>query len=194
MAGIKLFLVFLLFAKSNSSLVRRLIKRESFFTSSRRLHLSGSVGSTPLSAMSDFTPDLDAYFKRINYGGPVENNLETLKQIQKHHLKTLPFENLNIHLKRPIILDVKTIEDKLIRSKRGGYCFELNILLLHVLRAIGFEVCPLVARVILNKRADQVSGLTHVVLRVEAEGSSWLVDTGFGHFGPLEPLKICLDG
>lgn len=191
MVEIKLLVISFLYAVGNCSLNKRPNIITSFI-GSRRLHMS--VSSAPLVTMADFKPDLVAYFKRIKYEGSTECNLETLKQIQLHHLKALPFENLNIHLNRPIILDVKTVEDKMIRSKRGGYCFELNILLLHVLRALGYEVCPLVARVIFQKRVDQVAGLTHVVLRVEAEGASWLVDTGFGHFGPLAPLKICLDG
>lgn len=193
MLGIKLLVISVLYAVSNCSLNKR-PKRITSFRELRRLHMSEAVSSAPLVAVADFKPDLVAYFKRIKYEGSTECNLETLKQIQLHHLKALPFENLNIHLNRPIILDVKTVEEKMIRSKRGGYCFELNILLLHVLRALGYEVCPLVARVIFQKRVDQVAGLTHVVLRVEAEGASWLVDTGFGHFGPLTPLKICLDG
>ena len=194
MVATRFFASLLLLIVTGDSFYSGGIVRRSPLIAVSKLAMSNTVVVATLPVLPEFKPDVDAYFKRIKYTGPTECNLGTLKQIQWHHLKAFPYENLDIHLHRPIILDPSAIEEKIIRKGRGGYCFELNILLLHVLRALGYEVCPLAARVIFQKRADQVAGLTHVVLRVESEGASWLVDTGFGHFGPLAPLRICLDG
>jgi len=138
----------------------------------------------------DFSPDLDNYFRRIRYEGAHEPTLASLNGIVYCHLESIPFENLSIHLNNPIIIDDRVIEDKVVNKHRGGYCFELNSLLLSVLRKIGFQVVPLFARVRWNYPANQPTGNTHLVLKVDVEGVAYLVDVAFGGMSPSCPLII----
>ena len=75
-------------------------------------------------------PLLDAYFERIGYGGPVAPTLAVLQAIAAHHIEAIPFENLDVLLGRPIELTQEGLVAKLLRGRRGGYCFEQNGLLL----------------------------------------------------------------
>ena len=132
--------------------------------------------------------DLDAYFTRIGYSGPCEPTLAALEQLQMAHGTSIPFENLDIQLGRPISIDLASIQAKLVHARRGGYCFEQNTLLAAVLERLGFRVTQLSARVRLG--ASRVLPRTHMLLAVDAEGKRWLVDVGFGTGGPLKPLML----
>ena len=137
--------------------------------------------------------DLAAYFVRIGYTGPREPTLAVLRALQLQHLMTVPFENLDVLLGRRISIEPAAIEQKIVRDQRGGYCFEQNSLFRDVLRTIGFTVTPLLARVRWQVPADYRTPLTHMVLRVEANGRSWLVDVGMGGVGPTGPLALDTD-
>jgi N-hydroxyarylamine O-acetyltransferase len=134
--------------------------------------------------------DLDAYFDRIHYDGPREPTLATLRGIVAAHVATIPFENLDVLLGRPIALDEPSLVRKLVHERRGGYCFENNGLLLHVLTALGFAVEPLSARVRLQRPRDFIPPRTHVFLRVEIDGTPWLADVGVGGLSPTAPLRL----
>lgn len=134
--------------------------------------------------------ELAAYFSRIGYTGPREPTLAVLRALQLQHLKAVPFENLDVLLGRRISIESAAIRKKIIDEKRGGYCFEQNSLFRDVLRTLGFTVTPLLARVRWQVPADFRTGLTHMVLRVEAEGRSWLVDVGLGGVGATAPLAL----
>ncbi len=136
------------------------------------------VGAFP-SRMS-FTPDLDAYFARIGYSGPREPTLAVLHAITGAHASSIPFENLDVLLGRPIDLDPVAVERKLVHARRGGYCFEQNSHLQHVLIALGFRVAPLSARVRAQRPRDFTPARTHLFLRVEIDGASWITDCGIG--------------
>jgi len=133
--------------------------------------------------------DLDAYLERIGHREPVAPDLETLEWLHAAHLAAIPFENLDVRLGRPVGLDLPSLQDKLVRRRRGGYCFEQNTLFAAVLRTIGFEVETLEARV---RPPDAPGPLprTHMTLRVEAAGRSWLADVGFGGNGPGRPVPL----
>ena len=130
--------------------------------------------------MPDPAPDLDAYFARTGYTGPRVATLAALHGIVAAHAQTIPFENLDVLLGRGIDLAPAAIEQKLVRQKRGGYCFEQNTLLLAVLGALGFRATPISARVRLRHPRDFTPPRTHVFLRVELDGESWLADVGLG--------------
>jgi N-hydroxyarylamine O-acetyltransferase len=132
--------------------------------------------------------DLDAYFTRIGYTGPRESTLAALEQLQVAHGVSIPFENLDIQLGLPISIDLASIQTKLVRARRGGYCFEQNTLLAAALEKLGFRVTRLSARVRLG--ANRVLPRTHMLLAVDTEGKRWLVDVGFGTGGPLKPLLL----
>src|SRR5512145_2461434 len=92
--------------------------------------------------------DLDAYTKRIGYSGPRDATLETLRALQSLHPRAIPFENLDTLSGKPVRLDVGSLERKLVQSRRGGYCFEQNLLFKHALGALGFDVAALAGRVL----------------------------------------------
>lgn len=122
--------------------------------------------------------DVDAYLRRIEYNGARSPDAASLRRLHRCHLFTVPFENLDIVLGTPIVLDVDVIFDKLITRHRGGFCYELNSLFCALLRALGFRVEMLSARV---RREDGGFGpeFDHMLLKVELD-EPWLVDVGFG--------------
>lgn len=140
--------------------------------------------------MTAFSPDLDAYFARIGYTGSREPDLVTLRALVRAHISTIPFENLDVLLGRAIDLDPAAVEAKLVYSRRGGYCFEHNSHLLHVLGALGYTVTPLSARVRVNRARDFTPPRTHVFVRVDLDGEAWLADVGVGGLSPTAPLRF----
>lgn len=137
--------------------------------------------------------DLDAYFARIGYDGPRAPTLETLRAIQLLHPQAIAFENLNPLLALPVRLDIESLQEKLIRSRRGGYCFEHNGVLLHALQALEFRVTGLAARVVWNQPDPSVmTPRSHMVLRVELEEGTYIADVGFG-MSPTAPLRLAPD-
>jgi N-hydroxyarylamine O-acetyltransferase len=134
--------------------------------------------------------DLDAYFERIGYGGATQPTLANLRAIQAAHASRIPFENLDVLLGRPILLDAAALERKLVRAGRGGYCFEQNGLLRHALRALGFAVAILAARVRWRRPEHVTTPRTHMLLRVELPEGPFIVDVGFGGATPTAPLAL----
>lgn len=129
--------------------------------------------------------DLDAYLERIGYAGALTADAATLRDLHLAHAATIPFENLDIVLGRGIDLDLDSVQDKLVRRLRGGYCFEHNLLFSAALERLGYAVTRLAARV-----QPGGSGLrTHMLLRVMADRTPWLADVGFGA-SLLEPLPL----
>jgi N-hydroxyarylamine O-acetyltransferase len=137
--------------------------------------------------------ELPAYFHRIGYAGPVEPTLPVLSALTFAHSTTIPFENLDIRLGTPISVAPDAIVDKLVGRRRGGYCFEQNGLFLQVLLAIGFDVRPLSARVRYQRPRDYTPPRTHLFLRVELDGLSWLTDVGVGGLSLTAPIRLLED-
>ena len=104
--------------------------------------------------------DVDSYLKRIGYAGSRSATLETLRALQVLHPLAIPFENLDTLSGRPVSLDLPSLERKLVHGRRGGYCFEQNLLFNHVLRALGFDAAALAARVVWERPADEVRART----------------------------------
>jgi len=134
--------------------------------------------------------DLDAYFCRIGHDGPTEPSLATLTALQAAHVAQIPFENLDPLFGRPVPLDTAALQDKLVRRRRGGYCFEQNTLFQHVLAALGFVVTAYAARVIYRRPPGTVAPRTHMLLRVDLPEGSFLADVGFGGPAPTAPLVL----
>ena len=124
---------------------------------------------------------ISTYLKRIRYSGPVKPDAETLRGLQLAHVQNVPFENLDIRLKRPIRIDEESIWEKLINRNRGGFCYELNGLFAWLLKQIGFDVTFLNARVF-NSTGELGIDFDHLALLVTIPGQStrWLADVGFG--------------
>jgi N-hydroxyarylamine O-acetyltransferase len=134
--------------------------------------------------------DLDAYLTRIGYNGPATPQLETLCELHRLHPQAIPFENLNPLLRWPIRLDARSLQDKLVKQRRGGYCYEHNLLLKHALERIGFRVTGLAARVLLNQPEDAVRARTHMLLQIDLEDEIWIADVGFGGMTLTAPLRL----
>ena len=133
--------------------------------------------------------NLDAYLARLGCGGPRRASLDVLAALQAAHVAAIPFENIDIRLGRPISLDLPALEAKLVRDRRGGYCFEQNSLFAAVLESLGFSVATLEARV-RPPGATAILPRTHMVLRVALGGRDLLVDVGFGGDGPTGPVPL----
>jgi N-hydroxyarylamine O-acetyltransferase len=136
--------------------------------------------------------DLPGYLARIGRADlavAAPPALATLRALHLAHLAAIPFENLDVRLGRGVRLDLDSLQAKLVAGRRGGYCFEQNALFAAALRALGFEIATLEARV----RPPGVAATlprTHMVLRVTVEGRDWLADVGFGGDGPLYPVPL----
>ncbi|MFI8939968.1 arylamine N-acetyltransferase [Streptomyces syringium] len=132
--------------------------------------------------------DLAGYLARIGFTGTPRADLTTLRAVHRAHVAAFPFENLEILLGRPVLLDVPALQDKMVTRRRGGYCYEQNLLLAAALDRIGFSFTGLGARVRMG--SDSRRATTHMALKVEADGEQWLCDVGFGGEGLLEPLAF----
>lgn len=134
--------------------------------------------------------DLDAYLARIGIGVTPDANTAGLAAVQRAHRLAIPFENLDVRLGRGISLDPAHVFEKLVRKRRGGYCFEQNQLFLRALTAIGFDARPLLARVWLM--ATGIPPRTHTLNLVRIDGADWIADAGFG--GSYSPPMPLIDG
>lgn len=137
--------------------------------------------------------DLDAYFQRIGYDGDRAPTLSTLEAIHYRHAVSIPFENLNPLLKRPVPIDPASLERKLVRESRGGYCYEHNLLLKSVLEQLGFQVVGLAACVVWNLPEGVRTARTHCLLRVDLKEGPYLADVGFGGQTLTGPLRLEAD-
>jgi N-hydroxyarylamine O-acetyltransferase len=128
-----------------------------------------------------------AYLKRIGHQGPTAPTLDTLRVIHRTHLLTVPFENLDIPLGRKIVCAENAFLRKIVEQRRGGFCYEMNGAFAALLRALGFRVTLLSARV---PREDGTESpeFDHLTLRVDLD-EPWLADVGFGDCF-LEPLRL----
>lgn len=137
--------------------------------------------------------DLTAYFKRIGFDGKAQSDLETLKRLNFLHVRTFPFENLNPLLGLPVKIDPASLQEKMIHQKRGGFCFEENLLFLWGLQAIGFDAKPLAGRVLKNKPEEAITQQTHMLVMVKIGPTTYLTDVGFGGQSLTGPIEFITD-
>jgi N-hydroxyarylamine O-acetyltransferase len=130
--------------------------------------------------------DVDTYLARIGARPPTAPTAEALRELHDRHLAAVPFENLSVHLPERIDLDEDALIDKIVRRRRGGFCYELNGGFAVLLRALGFEVSLLAGRVYGDGRLGPP--FDHLALRVDLD-EPWLADVGFGRFARY-PLRM----
>ncbi|WP_051392819.1 arylamine N-acetyltransferase family protein [Glycomyces arizonensis] len=134
------------------------------------------------------TSQLDAYLERIGLARPKRLTADALARIHRAHIDTVPYENLEIQLGRPIRLEKGALFEKIVAGRRGGFCYEQNHTLALALEAVGFEV-----RRVLGGVARAVEGdgnwFNHLPLIVRAGRGEYLVDAGLG-VGFRDPLPL----
>ncbi len=136
------------------------------------------------------------YFRRVSYEGPAEPRLDVLTALVAAHNRSIPFENLDPLMGKPVIdLTPDALFDKLVRRRRGGYCFEQNGVMAHVLSELGFGVEVLGGRVVWMSESDELPAQTHQVLAVTVPGEDgpYLVDVGFGGQTLSSPIRLEVD-
>ncbi|MBW8909998.1 MAG: arylamine N-acetyltransferase [Mesorhizobium sp.] len=136
------------------------------------------------------TENLDAYFARIGHSGPSDASLGTLQALHAIHPRAIPFENIDALMGVSVGLDLASLQDKVFRQGRGGYCFEHNLIFMHALKALGFSVSGLAARVLWGQPDDALTARSHMLLRIELDGRSWIADVGFGGLTLTAPLLL----
>ena len=125
--------------------------------------------------------DLSAYLKRVGYDGPVRTDLQTLRKVHRAHATAIPYENLDVQLKRPLTIDPRAAFDKLVKRGRGGWCYEMNGALGLALQAIGFNVQRL--------SGDGTGPHSHLTLNVDVDGAMYVCDVGTAD-GPGDPYRL----
>lgn len=132
--------------------------------------------------------DFDAYLERIGLGGTDSPSWQT---IHRAHVTSIPFENLDSHRGMPVSLDQRDLERKIVAERRGGYCFEHNLLLASAIEHLGLRVEPMLARVRLGGAPPEARPTSHLVLRVtDCDGKEWHADVGFGPGTLLDPIPF----
>ena len=134
--------------------------------------------------------NLSRYLARIGFHRAPRPNIATLRMLQRAHTLSVPFENLDVQLGRPLTTDVRAAYEKIVLRRRGGWCYEQNGLFGWALAEIGFEVTRVAAAVMRAERGE-VAEANHLALLVCAPdaGGTWLADVGFGG-SLLEPIRL----
>lgn len=132
--------------------------------------------------------DFDAYLRRI---GLAPEDAPSWQAVHRAHATAIPFENLDSHLGIPVSLEQADLERKLVDDRRGGYCFEHNLLLASAYEHMGLQVEPMLARVRVGGAPAGTRPAGHLVLRVtDGDGAHWHADVGFGLGTLLEPIPF----
>jgi N-hydroxyarylamine O-acetyltransferase len=126
--------------------------------------------------------DLDAYLHKIGVTEP------TLKSVHEGHVLSIPFENIDVQLGNVPLLDLPSLQEKLVRRKRGGYCFEHNYLYAAALERLGITVSRLLGRPLLG--GPPMAARTHMILVAYQDGEPYLTDVGWGGGCLLEPMPL----
>ncbi|MGY2338224.1 arylamine N-acetyltransferase family protein [Pseudomonas sp. SDO5532_S415] len=134
--------------------------------------------------------NLALYLQRLGFDAPPAPTLETLRQLQLRHTGVFPFENLTTLSGEPVLIDLPSIERKVLHDGRGGYCYELNNLYLALLQALGFEARGISGRVVMGQPEGAWTARTHRLSLVTLDGVRYITDVGFGGMVPTAPLLL----
>ncbi|KAF5904414.1 arylamine N-acetyltransferase, pineal gland isozyme NAT-10-like, partial [Clarias magur] len=125
--------------------------------------------------------DLQEYFRRIGFSGVYEKpDLATLRTIHKLHVMSIPFENLSIHCGERNTMDLQIIYEKIVRSPRGGWCCENNLLFSWVLREMGYKCTTLGSKVFKTSKNDFGPLDEHLINMVEIDDKPYIADVSYG--------------
>ncbi|MGE8152560.1 arylamine N-acetyltransferase family protein [Pseudomonas vancouverensis] len=130
------------------------------------------------------------YLQRLGFVTPPAPTLETLRQLQLRHTGEFPFENLTTLSGEPVLIDLPSIEQKVLHDSRGGYCYELNKLFLALLLELGFDARAISGRVVMGQPEGSWTARTHRLSLVTLDGVRYITDVGFGGMVPTAPLLL----
>jgi len=133
--------------------------------------------------------DAEGYLERIGWSGRLEPAFETLTSLLRAHMARIPFENLDVLLGRGVRTDLDSVYAKLVTARRGGYCYEHSTLFAAILERAGLSPRLHSARVIMVTPRG-AAPRTHMFLSVDAGGTTFVLDPGFGGHGPLVPVPL----
>ncbi|WLG48877.1 arylamine N-acetyltransferase [Pseudomonas sp. FP1742] len=137
--------------------------------------------------------NLALYLQRLGFDAPPAPTLDTLRQLQLRHTGAFPFENLTTLLGQPVLIDLPSIEQKVLHDGRGGYCYELNNLFLALLQTLGFDARGITGRVVMNQPEGAWTARTHRLSLVTLASVRYITDVGFGGMVPTAPLILDTD-
>ncbi|KAA0994972.1 arylamine N-acetyltransferase [Pseudomonas sp. ANT_J12] len=137
--------------------------------------------------------NLDLYLQRLGYSAAPAPTLDTLRQLQLRHTGAFPFENLTTLSGEPVLIDLPSVEQKILHQGRGGYCYELNNSFLALLQALGFEARGISGRVVMGQPEGAWTARTHRLSLVTLDGVHYISDVGFGGMVPTAPLILDTD-
>lgn len=130
------------------------------------------------------------YLRRLGFDAPPAPILETLRQLQLRHTGVFPFENLTTLSGEPVLIDLPSIEQKVLHDGRGGYCYELNNLFLALLQDLGFDARAISGRVVMGQPEGAWTARTHRLSLVIIDDVRYITDVGFGGMVPTAPLLL----
>lgn len=134
--------------------------------------------------------NLATYLQRLGFDAPPAPTLENLRLLQFRHTSAFAFENLNTLAGLPVLLDLPSIEQKLLHDQRGGYCYELNGMFLPLLRELGYDARGISGRVVMGQPEGAWTARTHRLSLVTLDGVRYITDVGFGGMVPTAPLML----
>jgi len=132
--------------------------------------------------------DIDKYLHRIGLPQREAPSLQFLRALHRQHLLFIPFENLDIHWGREILLSPEKLFQKIVVDKRGGFCYELNGLFHLLLSELGFR-CYMASARMPQTDGSMSPDFEHMCLLLQLKGEVFLCDVGYGK-GPIYPLKV----
>ena len=133
---------------------------------------------------------LARFLTLVEIAPPVSADLQTLQALHQAYPSIIPFENIEVLLGRPLSIEIDAIAEKMLDKRRGGYCFEHNLLFKAVLEEAGFEVTPHLARVVWGMDKPAATPQTHMLLIVNISGIRYLADVGFGGVSLTAPQRL----
>ncbi|RON57449.1 arylamine N-acetyltransferase family protein [Pseudomonas frederiksbergensis] len=134
--------------------------------------------------------NLNLYLQRLGFSAPPAPTLETLQQLQLRHTGAFAFENLTTLSGEPVLIDLASVEHKVLHQGRGGYCYELNNLFLALLQDLGFVARGISGRVVMGQPEGAWTARTHRLSLVMLDGVRYITDVGFGGMVPTAPLLL----
>jgi N-hydroxyarylamine O-acetyltransferase len=134
--------------------------------------------------------NLKLYLQRLGFEAPPEPTLDTLRLLQLRHTGVFPFENLATISGAPVLIDLPSIEEKILVGGRGGYCYELNNLFFALLLELGFDARAISGRVVMNQPEGSWTARTHRLSLVTIDDVRYITDVGFGGMVPTAPLLL----